>query len=151
MTSAERGAYVGLAFTSILTSATVAVMILYNPKLRIHPSKLIGYMCLCEAASCFSALLWVINPLNYICYFGIHYLWRYTAGYYIFLKHISVIECLLKKDWNFCVTQIALCSHFVKHSLLLSTFVFAMTWFKLSEILSTLEREEWSSTSTDPL
>ena len=107
MTSAERGAYVGLAFTSILTSATVAVMILYNPKLRIHPSKLIGYMCLCEAASCFSALLWVINPLNYICYFGIHYLWHYTAGYKNFLIHISVIAWIIKKDLIFCAIQIA--------------------------------------------
>lgn len=76
----ERGSIVVLALISIITSISVALTIFYNPKLRIHPSKLIGYMCVCEAASCFSALIWVINPLNYICYFGIHYLWHWTTG-----------------------------------------------------------------------
>jgi hypothetical protein len=76
----ERAAYSGIAILSIFSSIIVATMIFYNPKLRIHPSKLIGYMCLCEAASCFSALIWVINPKGYICYFGIHYLWFYTTG-----------------------------------------------------------------------
>jgi len=76
----ERAMYSGLAILSIFSSIIVATMIFYNEKLRIHPSKLIGYMCICEAASCFSSLIWVINPKSYICYFGIHYLWFYTTG-----------------------------------------------------------------------
>lgn len=69
-----------IAVTSILSSVIVALVIFYNPKLRIHPSKLIGYMCVCEAASCFAALIQVINPKSYICYFGIHYIWGWITG-----------------------------------------------------------------------
>jgi hypothetical protein len=75
----ENGFYAFIAILSICSSIIVALMIFYNPKLRIHPSKLIGYMCICEAASCFSALIWVINPRQYVCYFGLHYLWSYTT------------------------------------------------------------------------
>jgi hypothetical protein len=80
LSNQERGTIVVFALASIVASLSVALTIFYNPKLRIHPSKLIGYMCICEAASCFSALIWVINPLNYICYFGLHYLWHWTTG-----------------------------------------------------------------------
>jgi len=79
MSMLERGAYVIFAIISMITSLSVAVTIFYNEKLRLHPSKLIAYMCVCEGASCFSALIWVIDPRNYICYFGIHYLWRWTT------------------------------------------------------------------------
>ena len=79
-TNLENGFYAFIAILSICSSIIVALMIFYNPKLRIHPSKLIGYMCICEAASCFSALIWVINPRQYVCYFGLHYLWSYTTG-----------------------------------------------------------------------
>jgi len=78
-TNLENGFYAFIAILSICSSIIVALMIFYNPKLRIHPSKLIGYMCICEAASCFSALIWVINPRQYVCYFGLHYLWSYTT------------------------------------------------------------------------
>jgi hypothetical protein len=61
-TNLENGFYAFIAILSICSSIIVALMIFYNPKLRIHPSKLIGYMCICEAASCFSALIWVIDP-----------------------------------------------------------------------------------------
>lgn len=80
ITMYERGGYVFLALLSIFTSGLVAITIFSSPKLSSHPSKLIGYMCLCEAASCFSALVWVISPTTIICYFGLHYLWRWTTG-----------------------------------------------------------------------
>ena len=80
MSSLERSAYILFALLSILTSISVALTIFYNPKLRVHPSKLIGYMCMTEAASCFTSLIWVINPKNYICYFGLHYLFFWTTG-----------------------------------------------------------------------
>jgi hypothetical protein len=78
--SVRTGLFGAIAVISILSSVIVALMIFYNPKLRIHPSKLIGYMCVCEAASCFAALLQVINPKSFICYFGIHYVWSWTTG-----------------------------------------------------------------------
>jgi hypothetical protein len=79
MTSAVRGLYVALALVSMISSIFIAITIFYNPKLRIHPSKLIGYMAICEALSCFNALIWAINPLDFICYFGLHYLYSWTT------------------------------------------------------------------------
>lgn len=78
--SAETGAIALLALISISTSVTVGYTIFYNEKLRVHPSKLIGYMCICEAASCFSALIWVIDPRRYSCYFAWHYFFNYLTG-----------------------------------------------------------------------
>ena len=75
LTNVEKGIIGFLALVSISTSIAVASTIFWNPKLRLHPSKLIGYMCVCEAASCFAALVWVVNPMTYSCYFGLHYVW----------------------------------------------------------------------------
>lgn len=52
--------YVSLSLLSMFCSIFIAITIFYNPKLRIHPSKIIGYMCVCEALSCFNALVWAI-------------------------------------------------------------------------------------------
>jgi len=79
MSSSVRGVYVTLALISMISSIFIAVTIFYNPKLRIHPSKLIGFMAVCEALSCFNALIWAINPLDFICYFGLHYLFNWTT------------------------------------------------------------------------
>ena len=59
---------------SLLFSAVVAATIFYSRKLSMHPSKLIGYMCLCEAVQCFQSLIWLVDPYKYACYFGWHYL-----------------------------------------------------------------------------
>ncbi len=79
ISSQIKGAYVTLSLISMVSSIFVALTIFYNPKLRIHPSKLIGYMCICEALSCFNALVWAINPKDFICYFGLHYLYNWTT------------------------------------------------------------------------
>lgn len=79
VSTVERGIYAALSIISMCCSIFIAVTIFYNPKLRIHPSKLIGYMAICEALSCFNALVWAINPLDYICYFGLHYLFNWTT------------------------------------------------------------------------
>lgn len=81
MSSGVRGVYVSLALVSMITSIFIAITIFYNPKLRIHPSKLIGYMAICEALSCFNALIWAMNPLDFICYFGLHYLFSWTSHF----------------------------------------------------------------------
>ena len=73
--------YSALAIISMTCSVFVALTIFYTPKLRIHPSKLIGYMALCEALSCFNILIWAINPMEVICYFGLHYLFSWTQPF----------------------------------------------------------------------
>lgn len=75
----ERGTYAVLAMLSMTASVFVAWTIFYNPKLRQHPSTLIGYMCICEALSSFNALVWAIHPIDFTCYFGLHYLYSYST------------------------------------------------------------------------
>ena len=72
------GIFAFLAFVSMLCATFIALTIFYNEKLRIHPSKLIGYMCLSEAMASFNALLWVANPETIICYFGLHYVFSWS-------------------------------------------------------------------------
>lgn len=64
---------------SMLAAIIVAITIFYNPKLRQHPSTIIGYMCICDALSCFNALVWAINPADFICYFGLHMAYSYST------------------------------------------------------------------------
>ena len=75
----EKAVQTSIAMISMFATVAVALTIFYNPKLRQHPSMLIGYMCICEALSCFNALVWAIHPIDYICYFGLHYLYSYTT------------------------------------------------------------------------
>lgn len=79
-TNLEIGFLSGLAVVSILTSATIATTIFYSKKLSMHPSKLIGYMCISEAIQSFQALIWLISPYKYACYFGWHYLLSWLTG-----------------------------------------------------------------------
>ena len=76
---AVKGVMTGLALTSMSAALFVGYNIFVNEKLSIHPSKLIGYMCYCEAISCFNALIWIVNPMEYICYFGLHYLYNWST------------------------------------------------------------------------
>jgi hypothetical protein len=79
VTSPEIGLRAGVALLSMVFCSTIAITIFYNEKLRQHPSGLIGYIFVCEALSCFNALVWAIKPFNFICYFGLHYLYQYTT------------------------------------------------------------------------
>ena len=74
----EKGVYASLAIVSMTASIFVAWTIFYNKKLRQHPSSLIGYMALCEGISCFNALVWAVNPLDYICYLKLHIIFSWT-------------------------------------------------------------------------
>ena len=74
-----KGIYAGLAMFSMIASIFVAFTIFYNKKLRKHPSKLIGLMALSEGISCFNALVWAVNPLDYICYFKLHLIFALTT------------------------------------------------------------------------
>ena len=72
------GLYAVVAIISMLACVFVVITIFFGKNLRQHPSTLIGYMCLCEALSCFNALVWAIDPHDFMCYFGNHYLPSYT-------------------------------------------------------------------------
>ena len=75
LSTQEKGIQTFLAMVSMVAAVFVAMTIFYNPKLKQHPSSIIGYMCICEALSCFNALVWAIHPLDFICYFGLHELY----------------------------------------------------------------------------
>jgi len=81
-----------LAVFSMFCACYVAYTIFYNAKLSIHPSKLIGYMCLCEGIASYNALIWAANPEVVICYFGLHYLFSWTLfGQVDYLKALQVL------------------------------------------------------------
>jgi hypothetical protein len=75
----QKAFYVGIGSVSMVAASFVAWTIFANKKLSAHPSKLIGYMSLCEAISCFNCVIWAVGPQDYICYFGLHYLFLDTA------------------------------------------------------------------------
>ncbi len=79
LTSPEKAGYVFTAFVSMVASLFVALTIFYNRKLNQHPSPLIGFMCLCEGISCFNCVVWAIGPVDFACYFGLHYLYNWTT------------------------------------------------------------------------
>ena len=46
-------------------------MIINVPKLRAHPSLLIGYICLVEGLACYHCMIWAAGGLGFIKYFGL--------------------------------------------------------------------------------
>lgn len=74
-----RGFLAAVSVISMVTSLAVAATIFYNKKLSQHPSKLIGYMCLAEGLSCFNAMISSINTVDFICYFGLHYIFSWST------------------------------------------------------------------------
>jgi hypothetical protein len=79
LTTEQKGYSTGLAMASMLATVFVAAMIFSNKKLSQHPSNLIGYICICEALSSFNALVYTIHPMDFICYFGLHYVYTWTT------------------------------------------------------------------------
>ena len=77
----EKAIYAGIGGVSMVAAVFVGVTIFYNKKLSTHPSMLIGYMSICEAISCFNCVLWAIGPIDYVCYFGLHYLFAWTTTF----------------------------------------------------------------------
>ena len=75
----QKGFYAAVSMLSMVISLSVTVTIFYNKKLSQHPSKLIGYMCLTEGLSCFNAMIRALSPVDFICYFGLHYIFSWTT------------------------------------------------------------------------
>jgi len=61
----------------MMGSVLVALTIFYNKKLKVHPSPLIAYICMCEAISCFNGFIWAVSSPYVICYFNL--LWIFEA------------------------------------------------------------------------
>jgi hypothetical protein len=70
--------YVVIGIFSLVAATFVFLTIFSVKKLRAHPSIMIGYISLFEAISCFHAVVWASSTMEYIEYFGLQYLFRYT-------------------------------------------------------------------------
>ena len=68
--------YTLMAFCSIICLCIVALSIFYNKELRLHPSPIIAFICICEAIMSWNALIMYLTPKYVVCY----------ANLYIFLS-----------------------------------------------------------------
>ncbi len=75
----QRLLFTGLFIISVIGLIFVACTIIYNKKLQAHPQMLIAMICLAEACLSYNALLQVIDPVYFSCYFGIEKLLTYTT------------------------------------------------------------------------
>ena len=75
----ERFAFSGLCLWSIAGLIFVAITIFRNKKLQAHPQMLIAYICMAEACMSYNALIQVIGPVLFSCYFGLEQIFSYTV------------------------------------------------------------------------
>ena len=75
----QRFLFTSLFIISVIGLIFVACTIIYNKKLQAHPQMLIAMICLAEACLSYNALLQVIDPVYFSCYFGIEKLFTYTT------------------------------------------------------------------------
>lgn len=80
LTSKIKASYVILGTLSIIAAVFVFSTIFSIKKLRAHPSIMIGYISLFEAISCFHSVIWAISTMEYIDYFGLEYIFKYTIN-----------------------------------------------------------------------
>lgn len=67
-----------LGAVSICASVFVTISIFTVPKLRSHPNGMIGFISLFEGIACFHTVVWSINSMSYIQFFGLQKLMQYT-------------------------------------------------------------------------
>ena len=63
---------------SVMGLLFVAQTIFYNPKLQTHPQKMIAFICMAEAMMSYNALVQVIGPVYFSCYFGMDQVLTWT-------------------------------------------------------------------------
>lgn len=56
----------------------IAFTIMLSSKLQAHPQPLIAWICIAEACMSYNALIEVINPVTFICYFKSYKILAYT-------------------------------------------------------------------------
>lgn len=61
-----------------MASVFVTVSILSVPKLRAHPNIMIGFISLFEGISCYHTVVWSINSMQFIEFFGLQNLMQYV-------------------------------------------------------------------------
>ena len=74
--------YAALFGLSVLGLIFVAQTIFYNPKLQTHPQMVIAFICMAEAMMSYNALVQVIGPVYFSCYFGMDQIlsWTFLKG-----------------------------------------------------------------------
>ena len=82
-TSSEMGDAVVYAFCILFAISVaglifIATTIMFNQKLQTHPQPMIAWICIAEACMSYNALLEVINPVTFICYFSTYRILGYT-------------------------------------------------------------------------
>ena len=79
---ATLGVYAALFGLSVLGLIFVAQTIFYNPKLQTHPQMVIAFICMAEAMMSYNALVQVIGPVYFSCYFGMDQIlsWTFLKG-----------------------------------------------------------------------
>jgi len=75
----RRAVYTLIGFISIGAAVLISLMMIWNPKLMMHPNKLILYMCISEALGTYHALVATVGVKSFICYFGLHKIWIETT------------------------------------------------------------------------
>ena len=66
-----------IALLSMITCLFVSGTIYYDKGLReAHPSLLLGMMSMTEFITCYSALIWQLNTVKVVCYFGMNTLFQ---------------------------------------------------------------------------
>jgi hypothetical protein len=63
---------------SIMASIFVALSIFSVPKLRAHPNIMIGFISLFEGISAYHTMIWGLNSMEFIEFFGLQNLMQYT-------------------------------------------------------------------------
>ena len=81
LTSKFKAVYVTIGSLSIIAAIFIWTTIFSIKKLRAHPSVMIGYISLFEAISWFHSVVWAISTMEYIDYFGLQYLLKYTIAF----------------------------------------------------------------------
>ena len=81
MTSKLKAIFVIIGGLSIIAAVFICSTIFSIKKLRVHPSVMIGYISLFEGIWWFHSIVWAISTMEFIDYFGLQYLLKYTIAF----------------------------------------------------------------------
>ena len=74
----RRALVVGIGMMAITGCSLVVLFMRSNSSLNHHPNKLIYYMCLSEAISCYSCMIDQVNAKDFIEHFNLDRLFSWT-------------------------------------------------------------------------
>lgn len=73
-----RAAFALVGFFSIIASMFVFISIFTVPKLRAHPNNMIGFISLFEGITTYHTVVWAVNSMQFIEFFGLQNLMKLT-------------------------------------------------------------------------